>query len=134
MALKERVRAAALDRLTEEGYTAGREGSPCKAPTPIEEIDRAAWEIGWRAGRRFLEGPVPPIQGINDTGLLETQLQEYEGYMEVLFKVRVPSADNRLLERTKATRFHTFAGIHWYKILVPKKEKGNRPLSSSYFV
>lgn len=36
--------------LKEEGYRAGFLGDPCEAPT-TREIDRAAWEQGWRAGR-----------------------------------------------------------------------------------
>ena len=39
-----------LDALNDAGYRAAMAGKPCDAPT-TRELERAAWEIGWRAGR-----------------------------------------------------------------------------------
>lgn len=40
-----------MAQLQEAGYQAAKSGLPCAAPT-TRELDRAAWEIGWRAGKR----------------------------------------------------------------------------------
>lgn len=47
------TRKEALDILRESGYQAAIDGKPCDAPT-TRELDRASWEIGYRAGKRAL--------------------------------------------------------------------------------
>ena len=39
-----------IDSLVDQGYNAYFRGAKCDSPTH-REIDRAAWEIGWRAAR-----------------------------------------------------------------------------------
>jgi ribosome modulation factor len=43
-----------LRKLKEDGYQAALAGKPCNAPT-TRELERAAWEIGWRSGRQEKE-------------------------------------------------------------------------------
>lgn len=54
--MKTRVqdRKAKLDALREAGYQAALNGEPCNAPT-TRELDRAAWEIGYRAAKNEME-------------------------------------------------------------------------------
>lgn len=42
-------RRARVRRMIDDGYRAALAGKPCNAPT-TRELDRAAWEQGWRAG------------------------------------------------------------------------------------
>jgi len=41
-------RKTRLQKLEDNGYSARIKGQPCVAPT-ARELERAAWEIGWRA-------------------------------------------------------------------------------------
>ena len=42
-------RARCWTRLTDDGYRTAQQGKPCEAPTS-RELERAAWEIGWKQG------------------------------------------------------------------------------------
>ena len=50
-----------LDELREAGYLAGLNSQPCEAPTR-KELERAAWEIGWRAGKSDLQKTVKRLE------------------------------------------------------------------------
>ena len=41
-------------KLMEAGFQAALAGKPCDAPTR-KELDRGAWEQGWRAGKKQLK-------------------------------------------------------------------------------
>ena len=51
MSASRRVKMA---KLQDMGYIAAKCGLPCEAPT-TRELERAAWEIGWRAAKREAE-------------------------------------------------------------------------------
>lgn len=44
-------RCVKLNKLRDAGHKAALDGMPCNAPTS-KEIERAAWEIGYRQGKR----------------------------------------------------------------------------------
>ena len=50
-----------LDELHEAGYMAGLNSQPCEAPTR-KELERAAWEIGWRIGKSDLKKAVQQLE------------------------------------------------------------------------
>jgi ribosome modulation factor len=57
MAIKRSARGRKLDKLNEAGYQAARAGKPIDTPeTVTRELERAAWENGWRAGKSDLDG------------------------------------------------------------------------------
>lgn len=54
------TRKQRLDELRETGYMAGLNSQPCEAPSGTS-LERAAWEIGWRAGKSDLQKAVQQL-------------------------------------------------------------------------
>lgn len=48
------LRSKRLDKLRDEGEIAAKNGQPCEAPTK-RELERAAWEIGYRAAKKQMK-------------------------------------------------------------------------------
>lgn len=55
------TRKQRLDELQETGYMAGLNSQPCEAPSGTS-LERAAWEIGWRAGKSDLQKAVQQLE------------------------------------------------------------------------
>lgn len=52
--MKRSPRARKLEKLKEAGIAARQAGKPCDAPTS-RELERAAWENGWRFEHEHLQ-------------------------------------------------------------------------------
>ena len=53
--LARNARKARLNALTAKGYEAGLSGQPIDSDYTHTELDRAAWENGWRDGHKARE-------------------------------------------------------------------------------
>ncbi len=70
-------------QLVDAGYEAAQSGLPCEAPVTSER-DRAAWEQGWRAGRK-----------VSNTEHAEA-LRKCTGAVKVTLREEVREADGTL--------------------------------------
>ena len=50
----DKKRKIKLDRIVDEGYSARVQGEKCESPY-TRQLERAAWEIGWRAARNKIQ-------------------------------------------------------------------------------